>query len=143
MTVEWNHGRRIPGVTPDTEPFWSGAGDDSLQIQYCSSCRRWQHPPSPVCRGCRTATDLAFHAVSGRGRVASWTENQQSWYPDQEVPFCVGFVELEEQEGLYVFTGFPDLVPGPEAIGTSVALTFAERGAVRLPLFRVAEGGTR
>ncbi|WP_181383390.1 Zn-ribbon domain-containing OB-fold protein [Streptomyces sp. NWU339] len=140
-SANWNHGRRVPGLTPDTEPYWTGGAVGELRIQHCAACSRWQHPPSPVCRSCRSASSLATPAVSGDGRVASWTLNEQAWYPEQPVPFRAGFVELVEQPGLFVFGGLTGAAHREDPTGLATVTRFQPRGSAWLPVFEIVEEG--
>lgn len=133
----WNHGRRTPGVTVETEEYWHGGAKGELRIQFCSACENWQHPPSPVCRLCRSRNALETRPVSGRGRVASWTQNEQPWFPGQQVPFRVGYVELEEQPGLYVFGGITGSGDAEDPMGRAITTRFQQQGSVWLPVFEV------
>ncbi|MCK8673200.1 zinc ribbon domain-containing protein [Rhodococcus sp. HM1] len=135
----WTHGRRVPGITPDTADYWTGGATGRLRIQHCSACEQWQHPPSPVCRRCRTATHLASDAVSGHGRVASWTTNEQPWFPGQPVPFRVGYVELVEQPGLYVFGGLIGGADIDDPTDKPVVTRFQQQGEAWLPVFEITD----
>jgi hypothetical protein len=55
----------------DTTPFWSGARERKLFVQYCFDTGRFQHPPRPVSQytGSR---NLGWREAIGRGRVHSW-----------------------------------------------------------------------
>ncbi|HSV81444.1 MAG TPA: zinc ribbon domain-containing protein, partial [Ramlibacter sp.] len=64
--------RAIPRPTPLTQPFWDATKSGALAIQRCAACRRFFHPPTPVCLECRCA-QLAFETVSGRGRIHART----------------------------------------------------------------------
>lgn len=126
--------RQLPLLDPETGFFWTGGEQSRLLIQRCASCGIYQHPPLPQCRSCH-GEDVAPVPVSGRGRVATFTVNHESWLPGLKVPFVYAAVELEEQKQLYVFTN----ILGPaEAvhIGLPVSVFFEQQDDVWLPLFK-------
>lgn len=125
--------RQLPLLDAETGFFWTGGKEGRLLIQRCPACGTYQHPPLPRCRACH-GEDVAPVAVSGRGRVVTYTVNHESWLPGLKVPFVYAAVELEEQAQLYVFTN----ISGPvEAVrtGLPVAVRFEPIEDVWLPLF--------
>jgi uncharacterized OB-fold protein len=125
----------LPLVTPDNQHFWTGGARGELLILRCSSCSAWLHPPTPVCRFC-LSTEVVPTAVSGRGRVLSYTTNHQPWMPDMEVPFVVVVVALDEDPGLRVFSRLVGDTTGVD-IGSRVSVEFEQVSDVWLPLFRL------
>ena len=91
----------------------------------------------PLCAACRTETALPT-AVSGRGRVKTFTVNHQAWVPGLDEPFVFAAVELEEQAELYVFS---NILAAPERMhsGIKVEVCFEQQEDVWLPLFAPAE----
>jgi uncharacterized protein len=128
--------RILPLLEKQTSYFWTGGAQQQLLIARCNRCLRYQHPPFERCSGC--GHDVLTPApVSGRGRVASFTINQEAWLPGATEPFVFAAVELTEQVGLYVFTN----VTGPPQqvrIGMPVEVYFEPHGQIFLPLFRAA-----
>lgn len=77
--------------------------------------------------------------MSGRARVHSHCVVHQATVPGFTGPYAVICVELQEQDGLHLFSSI-DLVDGrPPGIGTTVTLAFEEREWGKLPVF-VREG---
>jgi uncharacterized OB-fold protein len=130
--------RKLPAITAETEAFWTGGRDGQLLIQRCTHCGHYQHPPLPLCPLCRTET-MAPTPVSGRGRIKTFTVNQQQWLPGMNEPFVFAAVELPEQAELYVFSNVlapPDSV----RIGLPVKVCFEQHEDIWLPLFRPEDG---
>lgn len=126
--------RKLPHLTPETEPFWTGGKNDQLLIHRCATCGRYHHPPQPLCPTCRTET--AFPTpVSGRGRVKTFTVNHQKWLPGLDTPFVFAAVELDEQSELYVFS---NILAPPDSVhsGMAVRVCFEKHEDVWLPMFR-------
>ena len=129
--------RKLPQLTPDTEAFWTGGMGGNLLIQRCTHCGLYQHPPLPICSACRTET-VAPAAVSGKGKVKTFTVNHQAWLPGLDEPFVFAAIELDEQAELYVFS---NVLGDPASVtsGMRVAVCFEHHEDVWLPMF-VAEG---
>ena len=125
--------RKLPALTPETAPFWTGGAQGQLLIQRCSSCGLYQHPPLPLCSACRTET-VAPAVVSGKGKVKTFTVNHQAWLPGLDEPFVFAAIELDEQAELYVFS---NVLGDPHAVtsGMRVAVCFEHHEDVWLPQF--------
>jgi uncharacterized protein len=124
----------IPQITDENGAFWTGGRDGQLLITRCTSCGYWIHPPSPRCPKC-LGDAVEPSAVSGRGRVYSFTINRQAWVPGLEVPFVIAMVELDEQPGLRLMTNIVDCAPEEVEIGMPVEVAFVERGEAFVPVF--------
>ena len=85
--------RKLPQITSDSSAFWQGGESGRLMIHRCSTCRRFFHPPAPICPFCGSL-DVAPQATSGRGRIATYTINHQAWKPELATPYVVAIVEL-------------------------------------------------
>ena len=130
--------RKLPVIEPLSAFYWTSGADGVLRIQHCDACGHWQHPPLVRCGKCHSA-EVAPKAVSGRGRVVSYTVNHQSWQKGQEDPFVFAAIELAEQKELYTFT---NLTCAPDQVksGMAVEVLFEHQEDVWLPLFRPVEG---
>ncbi len=130
--------RKLPALTRDTEPYWTGGRGGQLLIQRCTSCGLYQHPPLPLCSACRTET-VAPAAVSGRGRIRTFTVNHQAWLPGLDEPFVIAAIELDEQPELYVYS---NVLAPPAAVssGLRVHAIFEHHEDVWLPMFVPGEG---
>jgi uncharacterized OB-fold protein len=126
--------RKLPALTPDTAPFWHGGARGLLQICYCDDCRRFFHPPTPICPNC-SSFDVAPRAVSGRGRVVTFTINRHAWKPELTQPYVVAIVELVEQANLRLLSNIVGCDPEAVAIGMPVSVTFAQFEDIWIPMF--------
>ena len=129
---------RLPALEPESAFYWTSGADGVLRVQHCPACDRFQHPPGPACRACGSE-DVHPRAVSGRGRVVTFTVNHEPWVPGLPVPFIFAAVALEEQEGLIVLS---NILAPPDAVhaGLAVEVCFENHEDVWLPLFRPAGG---
>jgi uncharacterized OB-fold protein len=96
--------RPQPVATRESTAFWTGGRDGQLLIYRCNACRRFFHPPTPVCWRCRSM-DVGPLPVSGRATVASYTVNRQPWLPGFPPPYVVALVELAEERDVRLMTG--------------------------------------
>jgi uncharacterized protein len=130
--------RLLPRLDPTNEFFWTGGRDGVLRFLRCGSCRRFVHPPVPLCPFC-LSVDLAPEAVSGRGTVHSFTVNHQQWIPGSD-PYVIGLVAIDEQPDVRLMTNLVDCEPDEDLIGTPVQVVFEPNDDVYLPLFRPVTG---
>lgn len=126
--------RKLPALTPENTAFWQGGRNKKLLIHYCEDCARFFHPPQPACPSC-IGGNVAPRAVSGRGKIASFTVNCQAWTPDLKSPFVIAIVELEEQAGLRFLTNIVGTNPDDVAIDMSVRVVFENIEDVWIPVF--------
>jgi uncharacterized OB-fold protein len=129
--------RPLPVLDKLTSYFWTGGANGQLLIARCDQCRLYQHPPLQRCAACGSSS-FTPSPVTGRGRVATFTVNQEPWLPGLAVPFVFAAVELVEQAELYVFSNIVEPVERVR-IGLPVAVFFEQHGEIFLPLFRQAE----
>ncbi|HXP67590.1 MAG TPA: Zn-ribbon domain-containing OB-fold protein [Steroidobacteraceae bacterium] len=126
--------RKLPALTPETSPFWQGGARGLLQIYFCSPCRRFFHPPNPLCPKCGSF-DVAPRPVSGQGRVLTFTINYQPWNAELTQPYVVAIIELEEQTDLRLLSNIVGCDPGEVQIDMPVSVTFTQSEDVWIPMF--------
>jgi len=64
----------------DTSPFWEGARDHRLMLQFCLDTGRFQYPPRPVSRY-SGSSNLEWRQARGRGTIFSWVVQSASHPP--------------------------------------------------------------
>ena len=128
------HSRKLPELTPENISFWQGGRKNELLIHYCQDCERFFHPPQPACPTC-LGCNVSPQAVSGRGKIFSFTINHQPWTPELKTPFVIAIVELEEQSGLRFLTNIIGTDPNDIAIGLPVRVLFEHVDDVWIPVF--------
>lgn len=124
----------LPVLTPETTPFWTGGAQGRLMIARCGACRRYHHPPTPICPHC-LSFDIMAEPVSGKGVVASFTVNHQAWLPGMRVPFVIGLVELVEERSIRITTNLVHQSLEAAYIGQPVKVFFECHDDIWLPLF--------
>jgi len=138
MNVSDNSFRTLPLPSKETEAFWTGGAQAKLNILRCQSCANYIHPPRPICPKC-FSKDVATEAVSGHGKIVSFTINYQAWLPNMPVPFVIAIVELKEQQGLRLTTNIIDISPDDVRIEQAVDAVFEKHEDIWLPMFRPAD----
>lgn len=111
-----------PNVYVDTQPFWDGAREGKLMMQYCTEAKRFQHYPRPVSvfTGRRT---LEWREVSGNGTIyACTTVRIPGPGVEGRLPLPVATVELDE--GVRLIANILGCAPEEMAIGKRVTLAF-------------------
>ena len=128
----------LPALDPGNTPFWTGGRAEELLICRCGACRRWLHPPVPVCRFC-LSTDVTPEPSCGRGTVLTYTVNRQQWLPSLPPPYVIAVVGLDDDPDLRLTSRLVDVQPEQVWIGMRVSVCFEGAGDVWLPLFRPDE----
>src|SRR2546426_219434 len=87
--------RRTGGA--DWVSYWAAARVRELRFQRCTGCRRWRHPPGPMCPHC-LSMESEWAQASGRARLVSWVVVHPPVLPawKDRVPYPVVLVECEE-----------------------------------------------
>jgi uncharacterized OB-fold protein len=132
--------RLLPRIDDTNRHFWTGGEHGELRFLRCQADGTWIHPPAPVCPTCHSK-DLTPEAVSGTGRVHTFTINHQAWIPGFDPPYAVAIVALPEQEGLRLTTNIVGCEVDDVVIGLEVRVLFEHHDDVWIPLFTPVEGG--
>jgi uncharacterized OB-fold protein len=132
--------RPLPRLSPDTEFFWVSGADGLLRFLTCEACKRLVHPPTPICRHCRS-TNVGVAQVSGAATVWSFTVVHQPFVDWLEVPYVVGVVAIAEDPAVHLTTNIVGCKPEEVRIGMEVQVQFARHGDVFLPLFAARDQG--
>jgi uncharacterized OB-fold protein len=87
----------IPPVFKVNAGFWEGSTVGELRLDHCRTCDHLWFPPTNSCPNC-LSTDIDWKPVSGRGKVWSWIWMHQryGWAFDEELPYLLVQVNLEE-----------------------------------------------
>ena len=130
--------RVLPRLEERNRFFWTSGEDGRLRFLRCQDCRRYLHPPQPLCPHC-LSKNLQPESVSGRARVHTFTINHQPWMPGPELPYVVAIVEIAEDPGIRLTTNIVSCPPEQVRIGMAVRVVFEHQpdpeGDVWLPLF--------
>lgn len=126
--------RILPRLDADNTPFWTGGKEGKLFIAQCADCSGFVHPPRPLCRHC-LSDNVQPVAVSGRGKVATFTINHQPWMPGMEVPFVLARIALDDAPGVVITSNVVGCPVDSVDVGDRVQVTFLNQDDVWLPLF--------
>ena len=135
-------GRPVPEPDAVSAPFWSAAAEHVLTLARCPHCRSLCLPPELVCPHCG-ATEPAYEFVpaAGRGTVRSWTVVRQAFLPgfDDDLPFVLVDVEVDDQAELRLIGRLLDGVDAPLRLGRAVEVAFEDVApGVAVPAFVLA-----
>lgn len=126
-----------PSVYVDTTPFWNGAKEGKLMLQYCPDTRQFQHYPRPV--SIYTGRkNLEWRQVSGSGTIYACTVIRIPG-PGLEgrLPLCVATVDLDE--GVRFIGNVINCAPEQLRIGARVKLAWDTLNeGTRYPAFELA-----
>ena len=126
----------LPPETEVSRPYWEGCRAGELRMQYCAACDRYQFYPRIVCSHCGGG-ELSWRAVSGRGRIASFSVVRRAISPAYVAPYVVALVELAE--GPCMMSTIIDCEPEDVAVGAEVTVAFEPWGPEHvLPVFKLA-----
>jgi uncharacterized OB-fold protein len=128
----------VPKADQLTEPYWDGARRGVLLVQRCRRCDTRWHPPMPLCPACQS-TDHEWKAVSGRGRVFSYTVVHHAAHVAMagKTPYLVALIDLEE--GVRLVSNILNCPMAKVAIGMPVQVTFQDLApGIVLPQFEPA-----
>lgn len=132
--------RPLPLADDASEGFWAAARAGRLEIQRCGACGHWNHAPSMACAKCGSF-DLAYHPVSGKGTLFSWTTIKEPPAPGfrGKVPLIVGVIELAEQPHLLLVANVLEADEAQLRLGMPLEVTFETVSEeCTLPQFRPA-----
>ncbi len=122
-----------PRATEIAGPYWEGCRAGELRMQRCDRCEQFQFYPRIVCSHCG-AGELTWQAVSGRGRVASFTVVRRGISPAYPAPYVVALIDLAE--GVRMMSNLVDCDPDQVKVGAAVDVRFESWGAEHvLPVF--------
>jgi uncharacterized OB-fold protein len=127
--------RILPVIDKDNEAFWTWGRDGKLAIHRCVDCAGYVHPPVPFCPRCE-GRNVGPHAVSGRGRVVTFTVNHKAWVPDLAVPYVLALVAIDEQDDVRIACNIVDCAPEDVTFDMPVEACFEACEDLWVPLFR-------
>jgi uncharacterized protein len=111
-----------PNVFVHSEPFWRGAREGKLLLQFCPASGRFQHFPRPLSLYSGTR-NLEWREVSGRGVVYAHTVLRTNGLgADDRLPLILATVELEEK--VRILANILGAAPGDIHIGDRVQLVW-------------------
>jgi uncharacterized OB-fold protein len=100
--------RVVPAPVGPNAEFYAFLARGELRLQRCQGCGEFRHPPRHRCPACGSR-DATWAAVSGHGRLFSWTVTHRPVDPAFSPPYVVAIIELDE--GPRLVGNVRDLVP--------------------------------
>lgn len=127
--------RTLPVIDRDNEAYWTWGRDRKLAIYRCDSCEYFVHPPVPFCPRCESH-EVGPHAVSGRGRVVTFTVNYKAWVPELPVPYVLALVAIDEQDDVRIACNITGCPAEAVTFDMAVEVTFERVEDLWIPLFQ-------
>ncbi len=119
-----------------TLPWWEAAAEHRLVVQRCTGCAHTRLPPAPVCPQCRSE-DSDWQEVSGLGEVYTYTVVHRPIAADQELPFVIAVIALEDAGGVRMISNLVSVAPEEVRIGMPVELVWEDMSEeLAIPRFR-------
>ena len=135
--------RPRPVVDDSNRHYWEGANEHRLVLARCNDCGAYQHPPREMCHQCQ-GSSFEPTEVSGLGTVYSWSVMQSGGNPgfEDQLPFAVLVVELDEQPGLFTIGNLLEGKIDDLEIGLPLEVTWEQLDdEITLPQWRPASQG--
>jgi len=129
--------RARPLIDKDNEAYWSGGAVGELRIYRCQDCRYYVHPPVRFCPKCESRK-VEPEAVSGRGRVTSFTINHQPWVPGLPERFVLALVSIAEQDDVRLVSNIVNCSPESVTMSMPVRVLFEKHEDIWVPFFEPA-----
>jgi len=127
--------RTLPVIDRDNEAYWTWGREGKLAIHRCAACEYFVHPPVPFCPRCESR-NVAPQAVSGRGRVVTFTVNHKAWVPDLSEPYVLALVAIAEQDDVRIPCNIVECDPDSVDFNMEVEVVFEPAEDLWVPLFR-------
>jgi len=125
-----------PLADSETLPWWQAAAEHRLTVQRCDDCGFMRLPPAPVCGECRSQA-LHLTQVSGRGVVYTYTIVHRPIAMDQQVPFVVAVIDLEDAPGVRMISNLVEIDPEQVEVGLPVEVAWEDMSVdLAIPRFK-------
>ena len=130
------------GVVPDelTKPHFDAANEGRLEIQNCSACNRLQNPPQPACSQCRSADNLEWKVMSGKGKIYNYgvVYDCPVRLLQEDQPFNLAVITLDDDPGIQMYSHLPGTPVDDVPVGAAVEVIFeATANGQKVPEWRV------
>jgi uncharacterized OB-fold protein len=130
------------GVVPDelTKPHFDAANEGRLEIQNCSACNRLQNPPMPTCSQCKSADNLEWKVMSGKGKIYNYgvVYDCPVRLLQEDQPFNLVVITLDDDPGIQMYSHLPGTPVDDVPVGDAVEVIFEETAnGQKVPEWRV------
>ena len=130
------------GVVPDelTKPNFDAANEGRLEMQNCSACNRLQNPPMPTCSQCKSANNLEWKVMSGKGKIYNYgvVYDCPVRLLQEDQPFNLVVITLDDDPGIQMYSHLPGTPVDDVPVGAAVEVIFEETAnGQKVPEWRV------
>lgn len=109
-------------------PWWEAAAEHRLVAQRCTACGATRIPPAPICASCRSE-EHDWLELPGTGEVYSFTTIHRPIAADQELPFVIAVISLDDSGGLRLMSNIVGVSPDVIDIGMKVEVVWENMSA--------------
>ena len=130
------------GVVPDelTKPHFDAANEGRLEMQNCSACNRLQNPPMPTCSQCKSANNLEWKVMSGKGKIYNYgvVYDCPVRLLQEDQPVNLVVITLDDDPGIQMYSHLPGTPVDDVPVGAAVEVIFEETAnGQKVPEWRV------
>ena len=130
------------GVVTDelTKPHFDAANEDRLEMQNCNACNRLQNPPMPTCSQCKSADNLEWKVMSGKGKIYNYgvVYDCPVRLLQEDQPFNLVVITLDDDPGIQMYSHLPGTPVDAVPVGAAVEVIFEETAnGQKVPEWRV------
>lgn len=94
--------------SPYDAPMWESINQKCMKLQWCPESEQFRYPPGPACP-ISLSMEYEWRAISGLGRIISWTVFHKTYLPAYPAPHLVIAVQLKEGPILVSNMAYSDL----------------------------------
>ncbi len=131
MTSDYKKPLPMPLNPAPSKEFWDGAKRGELMLPRCSHCGRifWyprEQCPNPTCfSDARLGKDIGWTKATGKGRLYSYSVVHEAANRfEGDAPYIICLIELQEGQGLRMFSNLVDCKVEDIKIGMPVVATY-------------------
>ncbi|WP_010304319.1 Zn-ribbon domain-containing OB-fold protein [Kurthia senegalensis] len=121
------YAKPIPLKTIDNAPYWDAADQHELNLQKCTDCGHYAHPPGPACAHCGSENVVWENQGSSiEGTVYSYVVSYRPFLPgfEEDLPLVIAVVELAHIPEVKIIANILNATPDQVDIGTSVKMVW-------------------
>lgn len=129
MTQATKYEKPIPLKTQDNHRYWDAADRHELELQKCSDCRRYIHPPGPSCPSCGSPdTEWENLGPDIRATVYSYIISYRPFLPgfQHDLPTVIAVAALDQAPDVKILANIIGCPSDVVEIGMPLKMAWAD-----------------